>query len=108
MNYGQPAQSPSFALMDRLKRYFGCGVWAGKLFVIVVVVDYLIYCFLEIMYPRAKIDLCKPWPKTTSDSSARYQDGMESSRNTPEKNPLARKKSWQRSGVFEFTDQDES
>jgi phosphatidylinositol glycan class A protein len=108
MNYGQPAQSPSFALMDRLKRYFGCGVWAGKLFVIVVVVDYLIYCFLEIMYPRAKIDLCKPWPKTTSDSSTRYQDGMDSSKNTPEKNLLARKKSWQRSGGFEFIDQDES
>lgn len=62
MHYGQPAYSPSFALMDRLKRYFGCGVWAGKLFVIVVVVDYLIYCFLEIMYPREKIDICKTWP----------------------------------------------
>lgn len=60
--YGQPAHGPSFALIDRLKRYFGCGVWAGKLFVIVVVVDYLIYCFLEVMHPRDKIDLCKPWP----------------------------------------------
>lgn len=60
--YGQPAQAPSFALMDRLKRYFGCGVWAGKLFVIVVVIDYLIFCFLEFMYPRRDIDVCKPWP----------------------------------------------
>ncbi|KAF2485641.1 hypothetical protein BDY17DRAFT_294015 [Neohortaea acidophila] len=62
VNYGQPAQPHSFALMDRLKRYFGCGIWAGKLFVIVVVVDYLIYCFLELMYPRDKIDICKAWP----------------------------------------------
>ncbi|KAL0640835.1 Phosphatidylinositol N-acetylglucosaminyltransferase GPI3 subunit [Maublancomyces gigas] len=34
-------------LMERLKRYYGCGVWAGKLFVLCVVVDYLIlvlYC----------------------------------------------------------------
>ncbi|KAK4924861.1 Phosphatidylinositol N-acetylglucosaminyltransferase GPI3 subunit [Elasticomyces elasticus] len=71
--YGQPAQtqysSPnsqvqSAALIDRLKRYFGCGIWAGKLFVIVVVVDYLIYCFLEIMYPREGIDVCKAWPAT--------------------------------------------
>lgn len=61
-NYGQPTTTQSFALIDRLKRYFGCGVWAGKLFVIVVVIDYLIYCFLEITYPRHKIDLCKPWP----------------------------------------------
>lgn len=66
MHYGQPAQPQSFALMDRLKRYFGCGIWAGKLFVIVVVVDYLVYCFLELMYPRDKIDLCKPWPKIAS------------------------------------------
>ncbi|KAK5698423.1 Phosphatidylinositol N-acetylglucosaminyltransferase GPI3 subunit [Elasticomyces elasticus] len=72
-HYGQPAQtqysSPnsqvqSAALIDRLKRYFGCGIWAGKLFVIVVVVDYLIYCFLEIMYPREGIDVCKAWPAT--------------------------------------------
>lgn len=61
--YGQPSQ-PSFALIDRLKRYYGCGIWAGKLFVIVVVIDYLIYCLLEVMYPRDQIDVCKPWPKT--------------------------------------------
>lgn len=61
-NYGQPGTTQSFALIDRLKRYYGCGIWAGKLFVIVVVIDYLIYCFLEIMYPRHSIDVCKPWP----------------------------------------------
>jgi len=70
-NYGQPATTQSFALIDRLKRYFGCGIWAGKLFVIVVVVDYLIYCILEILYPRSQIDLCKPWPavKRTKDGT---------------------------------------
>lgn len=72
-HYGQPAQTHSFALMDRLKRYFGCGIWAGKLFVIVAVVDYLIYCFLEIMYPRERIDLCKPWPAAV----AKEEFGME-------------------------------
>ena len=55
--------------MDRLKRYYGCGIWAGKLFVIVVVVDYLIYCLLELMYPRDKIDICKPWPKESTAAS---------------------------------------
>lgn len=29
-------------LMERLKRYYGCGIWAGKLFVLCVVVDSLI------------------------------------------------------------------
>ncbi|KKA18176.1 Phosphatidylinositol N-acetylglucosaminyltransferase [Rasamsonia emersonii CBS 393.64] len=31
----------SFALIDRLKRYYGCGIWAGKLFCLCVVIDYL-------------------------------------------------------------------
>lgn len=70
--YGQPAHNSS-ALMDRLKRYFGCGVWAGKLFVIVVVVDYLIYCFLEFMYPRDKIDTCKPWPTIPGPTTGREE-----------------------------------
>lgn len=53
----------SFALIDRLKRYYGCGIWAGKLFCICVIVDYLIFIFLEIWYPRTNIDLAKNWPK---------------------------------------------
>ena len=53
----------SFALMDRLKRYYGCGVWAGKLFVLVAIVDYLLFCLLEIIFPREKVDICPPWPK---------------------------------------------
>jgi phosphatidylinositol N-acetylglucosaminyltransferase subunit A len=64
--YGQPAQPHSFALMDRLKRYYGCGIWAGKLFCIVMVVDYLFYCFLELWYPRDKIDVCPSWPAVRS------------------------------------------
>ena len=66
-NYGAPSTMQSNALIDRLKRYFGCGIWAGKLFVLVVVVDYLIYCFLEIKYPRDKIDRCKAWPTAKVD-----------------------------------------
>lgn len=73
--YGQPSHTQSFALIDRLKRYFGCGIWAGKLFVLVIVVDYLIYCFLELMYPRSNIDVCKPWPATDKDSFDGDEDG---------------------------------
>ncbi|KAI9847528.1 MAG: Phosphatidylinositol N-acetylglucosaminyltransferase gpi3 subunit [Thelocarpon superellum] len=53
----------SFALIDRLKRYYGCGIWAGKLFCLVVVVDYLLFVFLEVWAPRGRIDLAKDWPK---------------------------------------------
>jgi len=53
----------SFALIDRLKRYYGSGTWAGKLFAMCCVVDYLLYIFLEIFAPRERIDICKSWPK---------------------------------------------
>ena len=53
----------SFSLIDRLKRYYGCGIWAGKLFCLCVVVDYLIFQVLEVLYPREGIDRCVDWPK---------------------------------------------
>ena len=53
----------SFALIDRLKRYYGCGVWAGKLFCLCVVIDFLIFVFLEMWFPRANIDIARSWPK---------------------------------------------
>ena len=53
----------SFALIDRLKRYYGCGPWAGKLFCLCVIVDYLLFVFLEIWAPRTNIDIAKNWPK---------------------------------------------
>ncbi|KAF2843730.1 glycosyltransferase family 4 protein [Patellaria atrata CBS 101060] len=53
----------SFALIDRLKRYYGCGIWAGKLFCLCVIIDYLLFVFLEIWSPRANIDIARNWPK---------------------------------------------
>lgn len=53
----------SFALIDRLKRYYGCGIWAGKLFCLCVVLDYLLFVFLEIWAPRSNIDIARNWPK---------------------------------------------
>jgi len=53
----------SFALIDRLKRYYGCGIWAGKLFCLVVVVDYLLWVFLELWAPRVNIDIVRDWPR---------------------------------------------
>ena len=107
MDYGQPGQPQSFALMDRLKRYFGCGIFAGKIFVIVVVVDYLIYCFLEVMYPRDRIDVCKPWP------AARVSDGFEEDDEVVANGELERfgtvkQKHWRRKGDAIDGENDES
>jgi phosphatidylinositol glycan class A protein len=53
----------SYALVDRLKRYYGCGIWAGKLFCLCVIIDYLIFLFLELWAPRARIDVARSWPR---------------------------------------------
>ncbi|KAI1084854.1 glycosyltransferase family 4 protein [Whalleya microplaca] len=59
----------NFALIDRLKRYYGCGEWAGKLFCMCVVIDYLLFVFCEWFWPRDKIDIPRDWPRKqfTSD-----------------------------------------
>ena len=59
----------SFALIDRLKRYYGCGIWAGKLFCLCAVIDYLLFMFLELWAPRGNIDIAKDWPKKISSYS---------------------------------------
>lgn len=50
-------------LVTRLERYYNGGPWAGKLFVICVVVDVIIYYFLELLWPRSGIDKAKKWPQ---------------------------------------------
>ena len=60
---GARSREHSFALIDRLKRYYGCGIWAGKLFCLCVVIDFLIYVFLELWVPRGNIDIARDWPK---------------------------------------------
>jgi phosphatidylinositol N-acetylglucosaminyltransferase subunit A len=68
--YGHQANAPwsasrvrGYALIDRLKRYYGCGIWAGKLFCLCVIIDYLIFLVLEMWAPRSKIDIARSWPR---------------------------------------------
>ncbi|KAK2657184.1 hypothetical protein Ddye_010236 [Dipteronia dyeriana] len=34
-------------LLERLSRYLSCGAWAGKVFALVMIIDYLLWCLLE-------------------------------------------------------------
>ncbi|CAG8443867.1 10284_t:CDS:10 [Ambispora gerdemannii] len=49
-------------LMERLRRYYGCGVWAGKIFCVLVAIDYLIWMFLEWVAPREDIEIAPAFP----------------------------------------------
>ncbi|KAI2622869.1 glycosyltransferase family 4 protein [Xylaria nigripes] len=59
----------NFSLIDRLKRYYGCGVWAGKLFCLCVVIDYLIFILCEWWWPKDRIDIARDWPRKPPPSS---------------------------------------
>ncbi|KAL2925494.1 Phosphatidylinositol N-acetylglucosaminyltransferase subunit A [Bienertia sinuspersici] len=42
-------------LLERLSRYFSCGAWAGKLFCLVMIVNYLFWCLLNLWQPEDEI-----------------------------------------------------
>jgi phosphatidylinositol glycan class A protein len=76
----------SFALIDRLKRYYGCGVWAGKLFCLCAVIDYILYIVLEIFAPRSRVDICKNWPRKPILASRNKETENRQSRRTSARN----------------------
>ncbi|QDS77641.1 Phosphatidylinositol N-acetylglucosaminyltransferase gpi3 subunit [Venturia effusa] len=83
----------SFALIDRLKRYYGCGIWAGKLFCLCIVIDYLIFVFLELWAPKAGVDIVRDWPRKkpiTTGEAHRDGGGI-----TRKKNKRRREKRWE-------------
>ena len=55
--YKSIVKTPPSPLADRLIRYHTCGFFAGKLAVMIVAVDYMLYCLLEWLQPRISIDL---------------------------------------------------
>lgn len=44
-------------LIERLKMYYGCGVWAGKIFCMIAAIDYLFLILLEWLNPKDEIEL---------------------------------------------------
>lgn len=54
--YNRMMQMDAVPLIERLRRYFGCGVWAGKLFCVIVTLIYFYYVLLEWLFPRSDID----------------------------------------------------
>lgn len=51
------------SLLLRFQKHYCCGIIAGKLFVLCVVVDIFIYMVLEALYPRKNIDIVTKWPR---------------------------------------------
>ncbi|PHZ17944.1 UDP-Glycosyltransferase/glycogen phosphorylase [Rhizopus microsporus ATCC 52813] len=56
------SQTKSSPLIERLRRYYGCGLYAGKIFCMVMALDYLIWMFLEWLFPSDTIEKARPFP----------------------------------------------
>uniref|UniRef100_A0A0E0LJ71 phosphatidylinositol N-acetylglucosaminyltransferase n=1 Tax=Oryza punctata TaxID=4537 RepID=A0A0E0LJ71_ORYPU len=54
--YDRAMQSPQTDLLERLPRYLTCGAWAGKLFCLVMIINYLLWCLLEYLQPTEGIE----------------------------------------------------
>jgi len=72
--YFQMMNSGTLPLMERLRRYYGCGIFAGKVFCVLVAIDFLIYVFLEWLFPRDSIDIVVNFPYEKYQSLCRLAD----------------------------------
>jgi phosphatidylinositol N-acetylglucosaminyltransferase subunit A len=72
--YYQMVDTPPLPLIERLRRYYGCGVWAGKLFCVVVVVNYMWWMLLEWLYPRDQIDIMPDFNLRKYEELSKNQD----------------------------------
>ena len=60
--YDRIITAPPVPLIERFRRYYGCGIWAGKLFCMLMALDYIFYCILEWAFPRSEIDIAPDFP----------------------------------------------
>ncbi|XP_033629316.1 phosphatidylinositol N-acetylglucosaminyltransferase subunit A-like [Asterias rubens] len=62
--YDRTLTMPILSLAERLERYNKLGFIAGKFFMLVAVVDFLIYCFFEWWAPRKNINIVPDFPQS--------------------------------------------
>ncbi|KAL3718782.1 hypothetical protein ACJRO7_003829 [Eucalyptus globulus] len=54
--YDRAMKCPNQNLLERLGRYLSCGSWAGKLFCLVMIIDFLLFCLLQLVQPANDIE----------------------------------------------------
>jgi len=55
--YRKVLLTPRLPLIERLRKYYECGPWAGKLFCMAVALDHLIWRMLEWIFPADEVDI---------------------------------------------------
>ncbi|KNC45932.1 GlcNAc transferase [Thecamonas trahens ATCC 50062] len=60
--YDKMMSAEPVPLIERFRRYYGCGLWAGKLFCMLMALDFIFFRLLEWVFPRSGIDLVPAFP----------------------------------------------
>jgi phosphatidylinositol glycan class A protein len=68
--------------LERLKRYYGTGVWCGKIFVCLWVLGFLLWMFFEWLQPASEIDPALPLPPKAFNRAGASSSSSSSSKNT--------------------------
>lgn len=55
--YDRALRCSSQNLLERLSRYLPCGAWAGKLFCLVMIIDFLFWHLLQLWQPDRDIEV---------------------------------------------------
>ncbi|XP_019264559.1 PREDICTED: phosphatidylinositol N-acetylglucosaminyltransferase subunit A isoform X3 [Nicotiana attenuata] len=55
--YNRALKCSNPPLLDRLSRYLTCGTWAGKIFCIVMIVDFLLWRLLQLWQPDKDVEV---------------------------------------------------
>ncbi|EGG18823.1 GlcNAc transferase [Cavenderia fasciculata] len=63
------SHAPKVPFIERLRRFVGCGLWAGKLNCMVVALDHLLWRFLEWYSPRKDIDPAIDFPSDQDNNN---------------------------------------
>lgn len=75
--YNCALQSSDENLLQRLPRYLKCGAWAGKLFGLVMIVNFLLWRLLELWQPAESIEEVPDLVSVQNEHEEPMQDFVE-------------------------------
>ncbi|KAI9227024.1 MAG: hypothetical protein DHS80DRAFT_32156 [Piptocephalis tieghemiana] len=80
--YDRVSEMAMPSLIERLRRYYGCGLFAGKLFCLVAAVDVLLLVFLQWLWPQEEYELAPDFPTTRYKRMVEAAEDKEGGRGT--------------------------
>ncbi|GMF52947.1 unnamed protein product [[Candida] boidinii] len=64
--YNRVIKAPESAMIEKLGKFYQSGSWAGFLFLLCAIVDFILLYVLEFFYPDESIDKARKWPKRST------------------------------------------